>query len=58
MTPHEYYIDRKTPDYYPTMYLDGYSPTQIIVAKHRQMFQEHANDNNFEVVFKSEVKIK
>ena len=40
MTLFEYY-DRKIPDYYPTMYLDGYSPEQIIHAAHRKIRQEY-----------------
>ena len=40
MTLYEYY-DRKIPDYYPTMYLDGYSPEQIIHAAHRKIRQEY-----------------
>lgn len=36
--------DRKIPDYYPTMYLDGYTPDQILHASKRgmmQMYWEH-----------------
>ena len=40
MTLYEYY-DRKIPDYYPTMYLDGYSPEQIMYAAHRKICQEY-----------------
>ena len=40
MTLFEYY-DRKIPDYYPTMYLDGYSPEQIMYAAHRKIRQEY-----------------
>ena len=40
MTLYEYY-DRKIPDYYPTMYLDGYSPEQIMYAAHRKIRQEY-----------------
>ena len=35
------YLDSKIPDYYPTMYLDGYSPEQIIHAAHRKIRQEY-----------------
>lgn len=58
MTPHEYYIDRKTPEYYPTMYLDGYSPEQIMAAKHKQMLQAQTEDDTMEIIIKSEVKTK
>ena len=33
--------DRKIPDYYPTMYMDGYSPDQILHAVRRGMIQRH-----------------
>ena len=29
--------DRKIPDYYPTMYMDGYTPEQIMHAAHKKM---------------------
>ena len=33
--------DRKIPDYYPTMYMDGYTPDQILHAVRRGMIQRH-----------------
>ena len=68
MTLFEYY-DRKIPDYYPTMYLDGYSPEQIMYAAHRKLRKEYearetqriaeAEANEIpEVIIRSEVKIK
>ncbi|MBO4937499.1 MAG: hypothetical protein J6C98_00660 [Oscillospiraceae bacterium] len=35
------YLDRQIPDYYPTMYKDGYTPEQIIHAAHRKIRQEY-----------------
>ena len=35
------YLDRKIPDYYPTMYKDGYTPEQIRYAAHRKIRREH-----------------
>ena len=32
---------KKIPDYYPTMYLDGYTPDQILHAVRRGMIQRH-----------------
>ena len=40
MTLFEYY-DRQIPDYYDTMYLDGYTPEQILHAAHRKMYREY-----------------
>ncbi len=64
MTLYEYY-DRKIPDYYPTMYRDGYSPEQIRYALHRKMVRENesreaeAEQNEvWNVKITSEVKIK
>lgn len=39
--------DRKIPDYYPTMYMDGYIPDQILHAAKRgmlQMYWEHKSE--------------
>ena len=40
MTLYEY-LDSKIPDYYPTMYMDGYEPYQIIHAAHRKIIRDH-----------------
>ena len=32
--------NRRIPDYYPTMYLDGFTPEQIMYAAKRQMYRE------------------
>ena len=29
------------PEYYPTMYMDGYTPEQILHAVHRKMVREY-----------------
>ena len=40
MTLFDYY-DRQIPDYYPTMYTDGYTPAQIMHAAYRKMVREY-----------------
>ena len=38
------YYNRNVPDYYPYMYLDGYTPDQIMYAHHKMMrkqIEEH-----------------
>ena len=40
MTLAEYY-NRQIPEYYPTMYMDGYEPHQILHALHRKMIREY-----------------
>ena len=34
-------LDKQIPDYYPTMYLDGYTPAQILHSAKRGMYQKH-----------------
>ena len=57
MTPYDYF-QRKTPEYYPGMYLDNYSPAQIVAAHHSQMLQQQENDDTTEIIIRSEVKSK
>ena len=40
MTLSEYY-NRQLPEYYDWMYLDGYTPYQILQAKHKQMVNDY-----------------
>ena len=35
------YINRQVPEYYDWMYLDGYTPEQILQAKHKQMVNDY-----------------
>ena len=32
--------NRRIPDYYPTMYLDGFTPEQIMYAAKRSMYRQ------------------
>ena len=71
MTLSEYY-HRNVPEYYDWMYLDGYTPEQILYAKHRQMRREYIERRNAmiaskeaepeiiipNITFKSVVKVK
>ena len=54
MTLSDYY-NRQVPDYYPTMYRDGYTPQQILMAMRRQMMQTQPVN---EIKITSEVKTK
>ena len=57
---------KPTPDYYPSMYLDGYSPEEILNAAHRTMMKNYLGDLNdpddspdfSHVKFKTEITIK
>ena len=33
--------DGQIPDYYPTMYMDGYTPAQILHSVKRGMYKKH-----------------
>ena len=32
--------NRRIPDYYPTMYLDGFEPWEVMYAAERQMYRQ------------------
>ncbi len=57
MTLYEAY-GKKIPPYYPTMYLDGYTPEQILYAVRRQMREQAADDgpDDYNIHITSEVK--
>lgn len=53
----------KVPEYYDWMYLDGYTPEEILYAIHRKMDREQAerealNEGFDSIKVKSEVKLK
>ena len=51
------YQDRQVPEYYPTMYQDGFTPTQILAAAHKKMIADReAEDDKTEIVVKAEVR--
>ena len=41
---------RKIPDYYPTMYMDSYTPEQILHAVRRGMIQKQRERNTEQAV--------
>ena len=52
---------RQVPEYYPYMYLDGFSPEEILFAKKRQMLDEIEGrefDDEISVNIISEVLLK
>lgn len=65
MTLFEYY-DSKIPEYYPTMYKDGYTPAQISYAARRKigldflslLETDEEEEETPTVIITSEVKIK
>ena len=67
MTLSELY-HRDVPEYYDWMYLDGYTPEQIMYAKRKQMYRDFIERKSAEqldqqvvipkITFKSEVRVK
>ena len=55
MTMMDYY-NRKVPDYYPTMYKDGYSPEQILAAAHQKMLADREPQEETEITIRTEVR--
>lgn len=49
------WYDKQIPDYYLTMYLDGYTPEQILHAARRGMIQRH-RERNAEQEVKTQVE--
>lgn len=53
------YYNRQIPEYYDWMYLDGYSPTEILIAMRKKWNRELSEQDIFNTIsVKSEVKIK
>lgn len=53
------YLNRKIPPYYDTMYLDGFSPSEIYNSAHQKMIDEINERNDVpSVVIVSEIKKK
>lgn len=53
------YNNRKVPEYYDTMYLDGFTPSDIYNSAHRKMIDEINERNDVpSVVIVSEIKKK
>ncbi len=48
-------IHRDVPEYYPTMYLDGYTPAQIMYA-HRKKMLKMAKERNQEIELSNQQK--
>lgn len=59
----ENYRSREIPEYYDWMYLDGFTPDEILYALHKKMDRQQAEqealaDSVDSIKVKSEVKIK
>ena len=53
------YLNRKIPPYYDTMYLDGFTPSEILQSVHQTMYAEFKEKNDFpSVKIISEIKKK
>lgn len=59
----ENYRSREIPEYYDWMYLDGFTPDEILYALHKKMNRQQAEQEDLadsvdSIKIKSEVKIK
>lgn len=56
------HLNRKIPEYYPTMYMDGYKPEEIRFALKRKMLEDREArkevDESQSVKIVSEVKLR
>ena len=53
------YITRKLPHYYPTMFMDGYTPVEIYQSHQRDVMEECQSRQNIPTVkLVSEIKVK
>lgn len=56
------YNRKRIPEYYRTMYLNAYTPDEIMIAQHKKMnriFQERTQQQEeTKVIIKSEVKVR
>ena len=53
------YWSRKIPEYYPTMYMDGFSPEQISWALKKKMYADYLERQTIDKIhITTEVKIK
>ena len=58
MTLYEYQI-RNLPHYYPTMFMDGYTPVEIYQAHQRDVMEEYQAKQNIPTVkLISEIRVK
>ena len=58
-------LNRPLPDYYPTMFMDGYEPWQILAAAHKKALataakaaEQPAAAEDYNLHITSEVKVK
>lgn len=47
---------KNLPEYYPSMYLDGYTPEQILFAFKRKMVQDFLKDPKFNLELENKVE--
>lgn len=58
MTTYDY-LTRNLPYYYPTMFMDGYTPAEIYQAHQRDVLEEYQAKQNIPTVkLVSEIKVK
>ena len=58
MTISDYVNSKQSDSYYSTMYMDGYTPEQILMTAHRTFIEEAEDESIGNVQVTSEVNIK
>ena len=51
-------MNREVPEYYPTMYLDGYTPEEILCARRKSMLKKQKEDETVELSEKQEKELE
>ena len=49
---------KKIPEYYPSMYLAGYSPQQILTALRKKMVENAESEDDYEITIISKTGVK
>lgn len=53
------YLTRNLPHYYPTMFMDGYTPVEIYQSHQRDIMEEYQSRQNIPTVkLISEIRVK
>ena len=51
-------MNRDVPEYYPTMYLDGYTPEEILRARRKSMLKKQKEDETVELSERQEKELE
>ena len=49
------YYENDVPEYYSTMWIDGYSPEQILMAQRKSMYEDYYGQNVYSQMMSSQI---